>query len=110
MPLIREGIESLGFKPTDVKILLASHAHSDHVAGHKKLKDLTGEKVYVMRGDDEVIASGGKGPCLPRQPLGALPVDVVLKDGDEVKLGGVTLVARRTPGQHAAGCIVDVAS
>jgi metallo-beta-lactamase class B len=88
----------------DVKVLLASHAHSDHVAGHARMRELTGAKVHVMRGDDKVIASGGEGqyfyttsrwkPC---------PVDRVLEDGDEVKLGGVTLVARRTPG-HTRGC------
>ena len=104
VPLIRKSVESLGFKMTDIKILLASHAHSDHVAGHALLQELTGAKVYAMRGDDEVIGSGGQGqyfytfnrwkPC---------KVDRVLKDGDEVKLGGVTLVARLTPG-HTRGC------
>lgn len=104
VPLIRKSVESLGYKMTDIKFLLASHAHSDHVAGHARMRALTGAKVCVMRGDDAVIASGGKGqyfytdsrwePC---------PVDRVLEDGDEVKLGGVTLVARRTPG-HTRGC------
>jgi metallo-beta-lactamase class B len=104
VPLIKASVESLGFKMRDVKILLASHAHSDHVAGHALAKEMTGAKVYVMRGDDRVIASGGAGqyfyalsgwkPC---------PVDRVLDDGDEVKLGGVTLVAHRTPG-HTRGC------
>src|SRR5919108_3507083 len=61
VPLIRQSVESLGFKMSDVKILLASHAHSDHVAGHALLQQLTGAKVFVMRGDDQVIASGGKG-------------------------------------------------
>src|SRR3954454_637274 len=59
VPLIQRSVESLGFKMTDVKILLASHAHSDHVAGHARLQKLTGAKVYVMSGDDQVIASGG---------------------------------------------------
>ena len=104
VPLIEKSVESLGFKMTDVKILLASHAHSDHVAGHALLQKRTGAKVYVMRGDDQVIANGGRGqyfygsdrwdPC---------KVDRVLEDRDEVKLGGVTLTARRTPG-HTRGC------
>lgn len=104
VPLIKAAVESLGFKPTDVKILLASHAHSDHVAGHAKLKELTGAKVYVMQGDDDVVANGGKGQYLYHDSRwDPCPVDVVLKDGDEVSLGGVTLVARRTPG-HTRGC------
>src|SRR5579871_4324646 len=64
VPLIRASIESLGFKMSEIKILLASHAHSDHVAGHSLMKELTGAKVYVMRGDDDVIANGGKGQYL----------------------------------------------
>jgi len=104
VPLIRVAVESLGFKLRDVKILLASHAHSDHVAGHALLQDLTGAKVFVMRGDDKQIESGGEGqyhykdsrwkPC---------HVDRVLEDGDKVTLGGVTLTAHRTPG-HTRGC------
>jgi metallo-beta-lactamase class B len=104
VPLIRGAVESLGFKLSDVKYLLASHAHDDHVAGHAKLRELTGAKVLVMAGDDTVIAKGGEGQYLyttARWP--ACPVDRVLKDGEAVKLGGTTLVARSTPG-HTRGC------
>jgi acetyl esterase/lipase len=104
VPLIKRSVESLGFKMTDVKILLASHAHSDHVAGHARLQKLTGAKVYVMGGDDQVIATGGKGQYLyAADRWDPCKVDRVLKDREEVKLGGVTLVARLTPG-HTRGC------
>jgi metallo-beta-lactamase class B len=104
VPLIRKSVESLGFRMGDVKILLNSHAHSDHVAGLATLKDLTGARVCVMRGDDEVIASGGKGQYLYADSRWKpCKVDRILEDGDEVKLGGVILVARRTPG-HTRGC------
>jgi acetyl esterase/lipase len=104
VPLIQKSVESLGFKMTDVKILLASHAHSDHVAGLARLQKLTGAKVYIMQGDDSVSASGGKGQYLyTSDRWDPCKVDRVLKDGDEVKLGGVTLTARLTPG-HTRGC------
>jgi CubicO group peptidase (beta-lactamase class C family)/glyoxylase-like metal-dependent hydrolase (beta-lactamase superfamily II) len=104
VPLIQKSVESLGFKMTDVKILLASHAHSDHVAGHALLQKVTGAKVFVMKGDDDVIASGGKGQYMyTTSRWTPCQVDRVLKDKDEVKLGGVTLVARLTPG-HTRGC------
>ncbi len=104
VPLIERGVDSLGFKMSDIKILLASHAHSDHVAGHALVKERTGAKVYVMRGDDEVIASGGKGQYLyTTSRWKPCAVDRVLNDGDEVKHGGVSLIARRTPG-HTRGC------
>jgi metallo-beta-lactamase class B len=104
VPLIQKSVESLGFKMTDVKFLLASHAHSDHVEGLAQLQKATGAKVYVMRGDDQVIASGGKGQYFYRtsrwEPC---KVDRILADRDEVKIGGVTLIARLTPG-HTRGC------
>jgi metallo-beta-lactamase class B len=104
VPLIRKSVESLGLKMRDIKVLLASHAHSDHVARHAKMRELTGAKVYVMRGDDEVIASGGKGQYLYTDSRWTpCPVDRVLEDGEEVRLGDVTLVARKTPG-HTRGC------
>jgi metallo-beta-lactamase class B len=104
VPLIQRSVESLGFKITDVKILLASHAHSDHVAGHALLQKISGAKVYVMRGDDQVIASGGKGQYLyTTDRWEPCQVDRILEDRDEVKLGGVCLVARSTPG-HTRGC------
>jgi len=102
--LTQKSVESLGFKMSDVKILLASHAHSDHVAGHALLQKLTGAKVFVMWGDDQVIASGGKGQYMyTTSRWEPCKVDRVLQDGDEVKLGGVTLTARLTPG-HTRGC------
>ena len=104
VPLIRASVESLGFRMRDIKILLASHAHSDHVAGHALTKELTDCKVYVMRGDDDVIASGGKGQYLyTKSRWKPCAVDHVLKDGEQVKLGDTSLVARRTPG-HTRGC------
>lgn len=95
VPMIREAVQKLGFRFQDVKILLNSHAHGDHAAGSFLVKELTGAKVMVMQGDDDVVRKGGPNwkPCT---------VDRVLKDGDEVKLGGMTLVARHTPG-HTRG-------
>ena len=96
VPLIRRSVESLGYKMADIKVLLASHVHSDHVAGHARMKELTGAKVYVMRGDDAVIASGGKGQYLYTQSRWKpCPVDRVLEDGDEVKQS----VTRKPPGR-----------
>src|SRR5215813_3357628 len=64
VPMIRANIEALGFKFTDIKILLTSHAHSDHASGHALIKALTGARVEVMDGDAKVIASGGQGQYL----------------------------------------------
>lgn len=103
VPIIRKNVEDLGLKFTDIKILLCSHAHSDHVEGHALIRELTGARVEVMEGDAEVIRSGGKGQYLYREGWRPCPVDRVLKDRDTVSLGGLTLIARHTPG-HTRGC------
>jgi metallo-beta-lactamase class B len=105
VPLIRTNVETLGFKFTDIKILLTSHAHSDHASGHALVKELTGARVEVMEGDAKVIASGGRGQYLYTDADGWKPcaVDRVLKDGDTVALGEARLTARLTPG-HTRGC------
>ena len=107
VPLIRASIESLGFKFTDVKILLISHAHYDHNAGSAMIKKLTGAKYMVMNADVPVVESGGKSDFqYGNDPTWLYPptkVDRVLRDGDEVKLGNAVLTAHLTPG-HTKGC------
>src|SRR5215208_7129390 len=60
VPLIRASVEKLGFKFTDIKILLISHAHGDHNAASDTIKKLTGAKYMVMDADVPVVESGGK--------------------------------------------------
>jgi metallo-beta-lactamase class B len=96
VPVIRASVEKLGFKFTDIKILLGSHAHGDHMEGDSLVKELTAAQVVVM--DQDV-------PAISRlTPHGKPhPIDRVIHDGEEVKLGGTTLVAHLTPG-HTKGC------
>lgn len=107
VPLIRASVEKLGFKFTDIKILLISHAHWDHSAGSATIKALTGAKHMVMDADVSVVESGGKTDFqygnVPTSLYPPTKVDRVLHDGDEVKLGDAVLVAHLTPG-HTKGC------
>jgi metallo-beta-lactamase class B len=107
VPLIRENIEKLGFRFTDVKILLISHAHFDHDGGSAEVKKLTGAKYMVMDGDVDVVESGGKSDFQYGDEVTLLypqaKVDRVLHDGDEVKLGDTVLTAHKTAG-HTRGC------
>ena len=102
VPIIRASVEKLGFKFSDVKIILSSHAHDDHVGGTALLQELTGAKVYVMEGDDKVVSSGGKGQYLYKADWKPCKVDKVLKDGEEITLGEAKLRAHLTPG-HTPG-------
>jgi metallo-beta-lactamase class B len=107
VPLIRDAVEKLGFRFSDVKILLISHAHFDHNAGSARVKELTGAKYMVMDGDVADVEAGGKGNFhygqSPDTFYKPTSVDRVLHDGDEVKLGDAVLVAHLTPG-HTKGC------
>ncbi len=96
VPAIRQSVEKLGFKMTDIKIILGSHAHGDHMEGDALLKELTGARVMAMEQDVPALRAmkpGGK----------AHPIDRILQDGDTVSLGGTTLTAHLTAG-HTQGC------
>src|SRR4051795_13493525 len=60
VPELRKSIARLGFRLEDVKILLASHAHIDHVQGHALVRRLTGATVMVSAADAPVVATGGQ--------------------------------------------------
>ena len=107
VPQILESVEKLGFRFSDVKILLISHAHWDHDAGSADVKKLTGAQYMVMDADVPVVESGDKADFQYGNNVGMLyppsKVDRVLHDGDQVNLGGVVLTAHLTPG-HTKGC------
>jgi metallo-beta-lactamase class B len=96
VPLIHKSIEGLGFKYGDTKILLISHAHSDHDEGVGLIKRETGARLMVMDADVPAVES-----TAPGRP--GAHVDRVLHDGDTVELGGSRLTAHLTPG-HTKGC------
>jgi metallo-beta-lactamase class B len=97
VPLLRASIEKLGFKLSDIKIILGSHAHGDHMQADAMVKELTGGAM-VMAMEQDVPALRNMTPG--NKPH---PVDRVLKDGEQVALGGTTLTAHWTPG-HTRGC------
>jgi len=106
-PQIEKSVEELGFKFSDTKILLISHGHYDHAAGSAQILKMTHAKYMVMDGDVSVIESGGKTDFHYAKSTDMYfppaKVDRVLHDGDKVQLGGVILVAHKTPG-HTEGC------
>lgn len=107
VPMIKASIEKLGFKYSDTKILLISHAHFDHAAGSKLIKQQTNSKYMVMDADVSLVESGGKTDFhYANDPSIYFPrtkVDKVLHDGDKIKLGGTILTAHLTAG-HTPGC------
>ncbi len=96
VPTIEKSVQQLGFKFSDIKILLGTHAHGDHQEGDAAVKQLTGAQVMAMAEDVPALREmkpGGK----------EHPIDKMLHDGESVTLGGTTLVAHLTAG-HTRGC------
>ncbi|UOQ66935.1 subclass B3 metallo-beta-lactamase [Hymenobacter volaticus] len=112
-PLILKSIATLGFRITDVKILLNSHAHFDHAGGLAALQQASGAQLWVSEEDADIVAAGGASDrnmapvnlliyCgLLKYP--APRVDHRFQDGTKIRLGPITLTAHLTPG-HTPGC------
>jgi metallo-beta-lactamase class B len=104
---IRASVEKLGFRWTDIKILLNNQAHADHMAGAAEVIRETHAKNMVMDGDVSVVETGARADFLSPSPniptYTPVHVDRVLHDEDTVTLGGVTLTALKTAG-HTRGC------
>ena len=98
VPLLQASVEKLGFKLTDIKIILGSHAHGDHMQADGVMKELTGGATVMAMEQDVPALKGMKAPSGKPHPI-----DRVLKDGEQVSLGGATLTAHLTPG-HTRGC------
>ena len=105
--LIRRHIEALGFRFTDVRILLTNQAHLDHVGGMAAIKKMTGARVMIDKGDANVVADGGSsdfifgGQGRLFEPVG---IDRVLHDLDTVRLGGMEILVLHHPGHTKGSC------
>ena len=104
-PMILTSIRRLGFRPSDVKVLLNSHAHYDHAGGLAALKRATGAVFYASAPEVPLLARGGKddpqfGDRFFFPPIQA---DRILRHGERVTVGASTITANVTPG-HTPGC------
>ncbi len=103
-PQIERNIVQLGFKLTDVKYLLNSHAHYDHAGGLAELKKSTGAKFVASEGDAGLLRKGGRGDFRFGDTLLFPPVepDKIILDGESLRLGDQVTTAHLTPG-HTKG-------
>jgi metallo-beta-lactamase class B len=90
-------------------MLLASHAHFDHIEGHALMQRRSGAQVIAMLGDAEALETGHDTSALGAIGWEPVPVARRLNDGDTVTLGGTTLRAIRAPG-HTQGATIWMTS
>lgn len=106
-PMIQQNVESLGFRFSDIRLLLATHGHWDHVGAMAAIKRSTRARMLMHEADVPVLADGGnsdfrfypKGRGTVYEPV---TVDQALKDGEKVRLGGTELTVHHHPG-HTKG-------
>jgi metallo-beta-lactamase class B len=113
VPMIRKNVEQLGFDPGDIRILLCTQAHFDHVGGMAEMQQLTKAEMMADEGDAEVLtdggnsdyALGGKGAMFKSVKVGR-----ILHDRDVVSLGGVRITMLHHPGHTQGSCsyLLDV--
>lgn len=104
VPQIRSHVKALGFRFSDIKILLTTHAHIDHVGGMAEIKKITGAKMMINEKDAAVLTDGGKSDYVLGSAFQFEPVktDRLLHDGDTVTLGNMQLIMLHHPG-HTKG-------
>ena len=106
--VVANNIRDLGFKLSDVRILLHSHEHFDHVGGTARLQQLTGAQLFASPAAAKVFETGAAGAGDPQagmhKPFASAKVDRVLRDGETVLLGNLMLTAVATPG-HTPGAL-----
>jgi metallo-beta-lactamase class B len=95
-------VEKLGFKPNDIRIMISSHAHVDHIGAHAEVKKATGAQVLASAEDARALEAGKDMSPVEYDGWPAVRVDRIIKDGETVTLGGMTLRAVLTPG-HTPG-------
>jgi metallo-beta-lactamase class B len=103
--MIKDHIAKLGFKVSDIKIILNSHAHFDHTGGFAEIKKETGAQLIAGARDKPLLESGTYPGDEKNTDIGfpSVEVDRTVTEGDKVTLGSTTLTAHATPG-HSPGC------
>lgn len=102
---IRRHVQALGFAFTDIKILLATHAHFDHVGAMARIKKATGATLMIEEQDAPVLADGGATDyALGGHGAMFAPVTAsrLLHNADTIALGGTTITLLHHPG-HTKG-------
>lgn len=102
VPGILESVRSLGFDPADIRVVLVTHAHWDHVGGLASLLAATGAELRVSEADAPFVEAG-RDFGFESDGYAAATVDALVGDGETVRVGDAALTAVVTPG-HTPGC------
>jgi metallo-beta-lactamase class B len=104
--MIKKHVEQLGFRFSDIKILLAAHAHYDHTGAIGAIKEMTGAKLMINENDVEAMEDGGNSDYLfggKGSLFKPAKVDRILNnEKDTIEFSGMKITALHHPG-HTKG-------
>lgn len=105
--LVINNMYELGLEPKNLKYIMLTHSHIDHMGGARALKELTGAKIFL--GEPDIKSANGKLDLSYAPELGmkfeeTFDPDEAINDGDVIKLGNTEITAVATPG-HTAGAM-----
>lgn len=107
VPSILANIRTLGFDPRDVKLIVGSHEHMDHMGGLAALKAATGAEVAVREPARQAVTTGLTDADDPQfglhEPMVPVAVERIITDGEVVRVGPLALTAVATPGHTSGG-------
>ncbi len=105
---VAENVAALGFDMQDVRLLLSSHEHHDHIGGLAELQRRSGAQVVSSQAAAPVLESGEAAPSDPQfgmnEAFEAVPVARIVADGEALRLGELSFTAIATPG-HTSGAL-----
>jgi metallo-beta-lactamase class B len=107
-PLVLANIKALGFDPRQIKWLLMTHEHFDHVGGMAAIQRATGGRLLVVRNVAQAMRSGKADPSDPQaallasKPMAPARVDRTLADGGVLTVGGTRFTLHANP-THSPG-------
>jgi metallo-beta-lactamase class B len=106
-PLIAANIEKLGFKLGDVRTIVVSHAHLDHVGGVAELQRMTGADVVASKSAADALRKGRGGQDDPQFARGdafpAIEHVSTINDSETLQVGQVAITGHYTPGHTPGG-------
>lgn len=107
VPQILASIKTVGFDIKDVKLIVNSHVHYDHAGGIAELQKLSGARVVASESSAKVLREGVSGADDPQygqiDPIAKVKVEGIVKEGDQQKVGPITITAHMTPGHTTGG-------
>lgn len=94
---------------TDLKYILLTHGHFDHIIGVKSVKEKYGAQVVISKEDEPMLNSSKLSLAVfCNAPQNNVDADIIVKDGDEITLGKTKIKVMATPG-HTSGSVCYIA-